>query len=96
MERVYYLLKLEISSLLCEKDFLITSLDEINVLILKNQREEETRTVQTNYKRSRGSTVESESKKVSLKREKGDIQGSEQTKTIPDVFEDTVDYMLFT
>ena len=33
MEKAYYLIKLEITSLKCEKDFFLASLDEIDVLI---------------------------------------------------------------
>ena len=32
---MYYLIKLEITSLKCEKDFFLTSLDEIDLLIYK-------------------------------------------------------------
>lgn len=34
MEKAYYLIKLEITSLKCEKDFFLASLDEIDVLII--------------------------------------------------------------
>lgn len=36
---MYYLLELEITSLKCEKDFLLTSLDEIDALIFQKQEE---------------------------------------------------------
>ena len=39
LEKVYYLLELEITSLKCEKDFLLTSLDEIDALIFQKQEE---------------------------------------------------------
>lgn len=47
MEKAYYLIKLEITSLKCEKDFFLASLDEIDVLIfnkfneLNNAKEQE-------------------------------------------------------
>lgn len=39
LEKVYYLLELETTSLKCEKDFLLTSLDEIDALIFQKQEE---------------------------------------------------------
>ena len=51
-------MKLEISSLLCEKDFLITSLDDIDMLILKRQQETETKKLPVSLKRPLRSTIE--------------------------------------
>ena len=55
---MYYLLKLEITSLSCEKDFLLSSLDEIDALIYKKQEESGHKGTDTNLKRS-GPTDES-------------------------------------
>lgn len=46
------MLELEITSLKCEKDFLLTSLDEIDALIFKRQEEAEMKTSDQSSKRS--------------------------------------------
>lgn len=58
-------MKLEISSLLCEKDFLITSLDEINMLILKRQEQEQAKFIKSNLKRENKNITGNQLKKHS-------------------------------
>ena len=48
---MYNLLKLEITSLSCEKDFLLSSLDEIDALIFKKQEESGLHGADPNLKR---------------------------------------------
>ena len=69
MERVNYLIKLEITSLKCEKDFLITSLDEIDILILKKQKDSQCTQLSNPQKKVRTETTESDIKRRGVKRE---------------------------
>lgn len=66
--------------MLCEKDFLITSLDEIYLLILKRQEQEQAKIAKMNLKRETSATAGNMSKKVLLHKDKKDMATLENPK----------------
>ena len=66
---MYYLLKLEITSLNCEKDFLLSSLDEIDALIFKKQEESGVHGADANLKRCGPADESLSAKKRTIEKE---------------------------
>ena len=83
-------MKLEISSLLCEKDFLITSLDDIDMLILKRQQETETKKLPVSLKRPHRSTIEKDMKKISTVKSKEELHIPEKAIAVVDSSDESV------
>ena len=83
-------MKLEISSLLCEKDFLITSLDDIDMLILKRQQETETKKLPVSLKRPLRSTIEKDLKKISTIKSKEELHIPEKAIAVVDSSDQSV------
>ena len=84
---MHYLCLLEISSLNCEKDFLLSSLDEIDALILKRQECEESKSLTPATKRIHSPAKVEEVKRQTAKHGSTQLESSDLTHTTtgPDV-----------
>lgn len=88
MEKVNYLCMLEICSLNCEKDFLLSSLDEIDALILKKQEEAMSKSTAAPSKRSSTPVKQDNNKRQNMKHDNPPPETSDlpQPVSIIDVF----------
>jgi len=75
---VYYLLKLEINSLQCEKDFLFTLLDDIDALILERREDKGDELPTASYKRSNQVNEKIHTKKMNLHKDKREKQEKQE------------------
>ena len=80
---MHYLCLSEISSLSCEKDFLLSSLDEIDALILKRQEYEESKSFTPATKRIHSPAKVEEVKRQTPKHGSTPLETSEPAHTTP-------------